>query len=117
MMPGLTLPPSLLLCADQVSSSATVESETIDMIRRSTVLFVLATMVAVAACASTSVHPHGEIFDDVPAKIDPGARYLFHMHGWVVEQYGAAGAVRVDGYNWRWTVEAFADRGFVVISE
>jgi hypothetical protein len=63
-----------------------------------------------------SVHPHREIFDDVPAKIDPGARYLFHMHGWVVEEYGPAGAVRT-GYWWRWTVEAFADRGFVVISE
>jgi len=64
-----------------------------------------------------SVHPHREIFDDVPAKIDPGARYLFHMHGWVVEAYGPAGAVRVDRYYWRWTIEAFADRGFVVISE
>ena len=63
-----------------------------------------------------SVHPHREIFDDVPAKIDPGARYLFHMHGWVVEEYGPAGAVST-GYWWRWTVEAFADRGFVVISE
>jgi len=52
----------------------------------------------------------------VPAKIDPGARYLFHMHGWVVEALGPAGAVST-GYNWRWTVEAFADRGFVVITE
>src|SRR3984893_8115507 len=86
------------------------------MIRRSIVLLVLATMVAVAACASMSVHPHREIFDDVPATIDPGARYLFHMHGWVVEEYGPAGAVRT-GYWWRWTIEAFADRGFVVISE
>jgi hypothetical protein len=86
------------------------------MIRRSIVLLVLATMVGVAACASMSVHPHREIFDDVPAKIDPGARYLFHMHGWVVEEYGPAGAVRT-GYWWRWTVEAFADREFVVISE
>jgi hypothetical protein len=64
------------------------------MIRRSIVLLVLATMVAVAACASMSVHPHREIFDDVPATIDPGARYLFHMHGWVVEEYGPVGAVR-----------------------
>ena len=86
------------------------------MIRRSIVLLVLATMVGVAACASMSVHPHREIFDDVPATIDPGARYLFHMHGWVVEEYGPAGAVRT-GYWWRWTVEALADRGFVVISE
>src|SRR5215813_9027351 len=116
MMPGLTLPPSLLLCVDQVIEEATVESETIDMIRRSIVWLVLATMVAVAACASRSVHPHREIFDDVPAKIDPGARYLFHMHGWVVELMGPAGAVST-GYWWRWTVEAFADRGFVVISE
>src|ERR1700730_6017521 len=84
------------------------------MIRRSIVLLVLAAMVGAAACASMSVHPHREIFDDVPAKIDPGARY--HMHGWVVEEYGPAGAVST-GYWWRWTVEAFADRGFVVISE
>ena len=100
-----------------VGNETYVESETIDMIRRSIVLLVLATMVGVAACASMSVHPHREIFDDVPAKIDPGARYLFHMHGWVVERYGPAGAVSVDRYYWRWTVEAFADREFVVISE
>src|SRR5215510_6827327 len=69
------------------------------MIRRSIVLLVLATMVGVAACASMSVHPHREIFDDVPAKIDPGTRYLFHMHGWVVEALGPAGAVST-GYWW-----------------
>src|SRR5262249_40375831 len=86
------------------------------MIRRSIVLLVLATMVAVAACASVSIHPHREIFDEGRAKIDPGARYLFHMHGWVVERYGPATAVSY-GYNWRWTVEALADREFVVISE
>src|ERR1043166_8718194 len=86
------------------------------MIRRSILLLVLAAMVGVAACASMSVHPHREIFDDVPATIDPGARYLFHMHGWVVEEYGPAGAVR-SGYWWHWTIESFADRGFVVISE
>src|SRR5262245_47633385 len=86
------------------------------MIRRSIVLSVLATMVAVAVCASMSVHPHRKIVDDVPGKIDPGARYLFHMHGWVVEALGPAGAVST-GYWWRWTVEAFADRGFVVITE
>jgi hypothetical protein len=62
------------------------------------------------------MYPHREIFDDVPSTIDPGARYLFHMHGWVVEEYGPVGAVRT-GYWWHWTVEAFADRGFVVISE
>src|SRR5215470_5074932 len=86
------------------------------MIRRSIVFLVLATMVAVAACASMSSHPHREIFEDVPAKIDPDARYLFHMHGWVVEELGPAGAVRT-GYYWRWTIETLADRGFVVISE
>src|SRR5262249_57937535 len=81
------------------------------------VLLVLATRVAVGACAAMSVHHHRKIFDAVPAKIDPGARYLFNMHGWVVEASGPAGAVRVDRYYWRWTIEAFADRGFVVISE
>src|SRR5262249_46491785 len=86
------------------------------MIRRSIVLLVLATMVGVAGCASMSVHPHREIFDDVPAKIHPGARNPFHMRGWVVERSGPAGAVST-GYYWRWTVEAFADREFVVISE
>ncbi len=86
------------------------------MIRRSIVLSVLVTMVAAAACTSMPVGPHREIFDDVPAKIDPGARYLFHMHGWVVEKLGPAEAVST-GYWWRATLEALADRGFVVISE
>src|SRR5215469_3233826 len=95
---------------------ARVRARRLDMIRRSILLLVLATMVGVAACASMSGHPHREIFDDVPAKIDPGARYLFHMHGYVVERLGPAGAVSA-GYWWRWTVEALADRGFVVISE
>ena len=58
-----------------------------------------------------SGNPHREIFDDVPATIDPGARYLFHMHGWVVEELGQADAVRI-GYWYRWTVEALADREF-----
>src|SRR5215469_1440872 len=117
---GIVMPRALAILRLMTSPSAiaaAVESETIDMIRRSIVLLVLATMVAVAACASMSGHPHREIFDDVPAKVDPGARYLFHMHGYVVERLGPAGAASVESYFWRWTVEALADREFVVISE
>ena len=67
---------------------------------------VLATLaLIVSACASTPADQRRDIFPDVPATIDANARYLFHMHGLIVE------------YRYRWTLEALADRGFVVISE
>lgn len=57
------------------------------------------------------------IHTDVPAAIDPSARYLFHMHGRAVEVQGPNAKTKWGDYLYRDVLEAFADRGFVVISE
>jgi hypothetical protein len=79
---------------------------------------VLATLaLMVSACASMSADQPRHIFQDVPATIDANARYLFHMHGSIVEDLGPNAQGRYGQYRYYWTIEALADRGFVVISE
>ena len=79
---------------------------------------VLATLaLIVSACASTPADQRRDIFQDVPATIDANARYLFHMHGLIVELQGPNAQGYYGQYRYRWTLEALADRGFVVISE
>jgi hypothetical protein len=58
------------------------------------------------------------VFDDVPTKIDAGARYLVYVHGRIMESQGRH-AVSPDfgAYEYDAILEAFAERGFVVISE
>jgi len=79
---------------------------------------VLATLaLVVSACASMSATQRRQIFTDAPATIDANARYLFHMHGLIVELQGPNAQGRYGQYRYHWTVEALADHGFVVISE
>ena len=47
-----------------------------------------------------------EAGDDVPTTIDTSARYLFHMHGTVVEQLGPNAVGSLGRYHYRWTLEA-----------
>jgi hypothetical protein len=84
-------------------------------LRLASVLAMLALMVS--ACASMSATQRRSIFQDVPATIDVSARYLFHMHGSIVEDQGPNAQGRYGQYRYHWTIEALADRGFVVISE
>lgn len=78
----------------------------------------LATLaLVVSACASMSATQRRQIFTDAPATIDANARYLFHMHGLIVELQGPNAQGRYGQYQYHWTVEALADHGFVVISE
>ncbi len=78
----------------------------------------LATLaLVVSACASMSATQRRQIFTDAPATIDANARYLFHMHGLIVELQGPNAQGRYGQYRYHWTVEALADHGFVVISE
>ena len=70
-----------------------------------------------SGCAPMSASPPRQIFQDVPATIDANARYLFHMHGSIVEEQGPNAQGRYGQYRYHWTIEALADRGFVVISE
>ena len=71
----------------------------------------------VSACASMSANQRRHIFQDVPVTIDANARYLFHMHGSIVEDQGPNAQGRYGQYRYYPTLEALADRGFVVISE
>lgn len=57
------------------------------------------------------------IHNDVPAKIDPAARYLFHRHGRAIEVQGPKAKTPWGNYLYDEVLEAFADRGFIVISE
>ena len=60
----------------------------------------------------------GNSFEDVPAAIDSQAKYLFYMHGKIVEDKGRYAFHPVYGpYQYDAIVEALAARGFVVISE
>ena len=82
---------------------------------RGTRLVLLA--LAIAGCAAPSNGGSPRIMADVPAAPDAGARYLFHMHGSIVEELGPSARGRYGQYQYYPTVEALADRGFVVISE
>jgi hypothetical protein len=59
----------------------------------------------------------GSVHADIPATIDPGARYLFHMHGRAVEVQGPNPRTPLGAYMYPAVLDALAARGFVVISE
>jgi len=53
-----------------------------------------------------------------PAKIDPAQRYLFHLHGKIIEDQGLPAISPVFGeYRYEEILEALENYGFVVISE
>ncbi len=59
-----------------------------------------------------------QISADVPAAIDLGARYLFYLHGAIIETQGVRPThPRFGVYEYQEILEIFAGRGFVVISE
>jgi hypothetical protein len=83
-----------------------------------TVTVLLATLALIlSACVSMSGGQRRQIFPDVPPTIDANARYLFHMHGSIVEEQGPNARGRHGQYRYDWVLEALADRGFVVIGE
>jgi predicted esterase len=65
--------------------------------------------------AATSTH---EIHADIPETINPDARYLIYLHGAIIERAGVRPTHPEFGiYEYGMILEAFADRGFAVISE
>ena len=62
--------------------------------------------------------PSGSVHEDVPATIDPRARYLIYLHGRILEDQGRH-AVSPDfgPYAYDAILAALAERGFTVISE
>jgi hypothetical protein len=73
------------------------------------------------ACAAKDPLPDEStlrIHAEVPASIDPEARYLFYLHGAIVERAGVRPThPKLGIYEYRKILEIFAERGFVVISE
>src|SRR5438105_14726369 len=57
------------------------------------------------------------IHGGVPATIDPAARYLFHLHGRAIEVQGPKAKTPWGNYLYNELLEAFGDRGFIIISE
>ena len=74
-----------------------------------------------AAAGATSAAEQVErarVFKDVPEKIDARARYLFYLHGRIVEDKGIRPVSEQHGvYEYEKIVETFRGAGFVVISE
>lgn len=86
----------------------------------------LLTPVLLFACLSqiiaqrnpVTVPTEGMVLSEVPQKIDTSARYLFYLHGYIVE----AGNVRPTSpkfgvYEYQEILRTFEEKGFVVISE
>lgn len=58
------------------------------------------------------------IFPDIPDKIDTKAKFLFYLHGRIVEIKGIRPvSERFGAYEYEKIIEALKDRGFFVISE
>jgi len=58
------------------------------------------------------------IYSTTPEKINPENTYLFYLHGAIVQQQGAnAISDRFGAYEYTNIVQAFADKGYQVISE
>jgi hypothetical protein len=75
--------------------------------------FAVLSLLAVAA-ARAQENPGGAF----PAKIDPAARYVFYLHGRIVEEQGAnAVSERFGAYEYTKILQTFRAAGFTVISE
>ncbi|MDQ3820509.1 MAG: alpha/beta hydrolase [Acidobacteriota bacterium] len=59
----------------------------------------------------------GVIFSGLPRKVDTKARYLFYLHGKIVEQGRRPVSPQYGVYEYDQILEAFRQGGFVVVSE
>ncbi len=97
-------------------------------------LIILAAVLMLSACGKESLvpdSPHEQyeeavsqkvfdprIFTEAPASPDPKAKYLFYLHGRIIEEDGMnAVSPEFGKYEYSDILETFADRGFIVISE
>nr|AIA12719.1 Unknown Function [uncultured bacterium] len=60
----------------------------------------------------------GVIWREIPSQIDTSARYLFYLHGMIVENFGIRPTSPEHGvYEYEQILDTLAGKGFVVISE
>lgn len=70
------------------------------------------------AQATPAANTRGVIWKEIPEKVDPNARYLFYLHGIIVENEGIRPtSPRFGVYEYEQILETLAGKGFVVISE
>ena len=78
-------------------------------------------LLVTAACGAVNpgeVRTSVRILADVPEVIDPDGRYLIYLHGAIIERAGVRPTHPKFGvYEYQKVLEAFAERGFLVISE
>jgi hypothetical protein len=68
------------------------------------------------AASKTASDPR--IFTEAPAAPDPKAKYIFYLHGRIIEDEGMnAVSPEFGEYEYADILETFADRGFIVVSE
>ncbi len=68
--------------------------------------------------AAAKTVPDARVLTEVPASPDPQARYIFYLHGRIIEEEGAEAVSPEFGkYEYAEILDTLADRGFIVISE
>ena len=68
--------------------------------------------------STAAVEPSATVLSEIPETVDPSAHYLIYLHGGIVEEQGMHPIhPRFGSYDYAGILKAFADRGFVVISE
>jgi hypothetical protein len=78
----------------------------------------LALVLCLALATGVAGENPGGVLERAPASPDPAARYLFYLHGRIIEVQGPE-AVSPDfgRYEYHRILQAFADRGFTVVAE
>lgn len=101
------------------------------ILRYLTALCSLLSMLTVAACgqqtassksvisaASSTTNAQGALWNNVSENVDVGAKYLFYLHGAIVENEGMRPVSPEYGvYEYEKIIDTFANKGFIVISE
>ena len=73
---------------------------------------------ATATAAPATAPEGGAVLRDVPEKIDPAAKYLFYLHGRIIETGGVRPTSPRHGvYEYEQILQTLAGRGFTVLSE
>jgi hypothetical protein len=71
-----------------------------------------------AKAARSSVAERGALWRKVPRAVDTEAKYLFYLHGRIVEEQGVkAVSPQFGAYEYEQILRTFADKGYIVISE
>ena len=70
------------------------------------------------SAAAPTNNAQGALWKDVPEKVNVGARYLFYLHGAIVENEGIRPVSPEYGvYEYEKILDTFVNKGFTVISE